>query len=449
MVSVLDREKQVAQLVLTVHSVQYLVPATVEIVKNIFNNLNSLTERSTKWSLPFLAMVKNMTASRRFSIKQVELEHTVCSSSTCLHKLKSFRLILLLISSFCFIFSFGKELVLPIDYVNHPIVGTRYLAAPTFHNSIKQETIFSLNDSQFQIVAKIKGDSIYYSISHQNNLILELSFNNDSVRNWAKEQSYALHAKPFKCQGLNYFFIPGTKINYTDSVYNGYPCMISEGEIKAWSDSSTNTKIFVINNPTNTPKILVEEENKIHSTKYINGLHFKEYYQQGDSIPLMNNLFILKEIDWESSYLYLEPTSNIEQSTMVNGHVFEYLKPYFLQHDYLFIDFWGTWCRPCINSMPHIQHLHRIYGSKISFLSICYDSEKSKKQAQNLLEHYDIKWSTAFIPFDTTNSIIELMKIDTFPTLLLIHKSGKLIFRISGENNFNFVNSSLKEIYNE
>ena len=390
-----------------------------------------------------------MTASRKYFLKQSEPEHTVCSGSDCLHNLKCFRLILLLILSLSFISTLGKELVLPINYVKYPIVGTRYIAAPISHSPLKQEAIFSLNDSNFQIITNIKEDSIYYNIFNKNKHIIEFSFNTDSVINWAKEQSYTLHAKSFKYRGLNYFFIPGTKINYTDSVYNRYPCMISEGEIKCWSDSSTNTKIFVINNPTNIPQIFVEEENKIHSTKYLNGLNFKEHYQLGDSIPLMDNLFLLKDIDWENSYIYLDPLANIDQSTMLNVHVFEYLKPYFQQHDYLFIDFWGTWCKPCISSMPHIKHLYRIYESKISFLSICYDSEKSKKQAQNLLEHHDIKWSTAFIPFDTTNSIIELMKIDTFPTLMLIHKSGKLIFRISGENNFNLVNSSLKEIYNE
>ena len=41
-----------------------------------------------------------------------------------------------------------------------------------------------------------------------------------------------------------------------------------------------------------------------------------------------------------------------------------------LQKDITIIDFFGTWCAPCIKAIPHLQELQKKFGDKISIVLI-------------------------------------------------------------------------------
>jgi thiol-disulfide isomerase/thioredoxin len=43
----------------------------------------------------------------------------------------------------------------------------------------------------------------------------------------------------------------------------------------------------------------------------------------------------------------------------------------------ILIDFWATWCGPCIESIPHLNSLIEKYkGKNVKFISITYEPEK-------------------------------------------------------------------------
>ncbi len=46
------------------------------------------------------------------------------------------------------------------------------------------------------------------------------------------------------------------------------------------------------------------------------------------------------------------------------------------QKPLIFLDFWATWCAPCISSMPHTSHLDSLYNKDVTFVYISYEPSK-------------------------------------------------------------------------
>lgn len=57
----------------------------------------------------------------------------------------------------------------------------------------------------------------------------------------------------------------------------------------------------------------------------------------------------------------------------------------------LIIDFWATWCSPCIAMIPKMDSLQKQFGDKIQFLSVTYESEKVALPFLSKLQHQQKK----------------------------------------------------------
>ncbi|MFD2826668.1 TlpA family protein disulfide reductase [Leeuwenhoekiella polynyae] len=90
---------------------------------------------------------------------------------------------------------------------------------------------------------------------------------------------------------------------------------------------------------------------------------------------------------------------------------------------YLFFEFWGTWCGPCVIEMPELKSLYeKLDKNKIEFLGIANDSPES-------LEKYLLK---AQIPWkqilsSTENNLVKKYGVLSFPTNYLINDKGEIV----------------------
>lgn len=91
----------------------------------------------------------------------------------------------------------------------------------------------------------------------------------------------------------------------------------------------------------------------------------------------------------------------------------------------VFINFWATWCKPCIREMPSIQKAQNILqNEKIVFLLA---SNESIKQIQE----YKIKHNYEFNYLRIENS--EDLNIQALPTTYIFDPSGILVFSEAGD----------------
>lgn len=66
----------------------------------------------------------------------------------------------------------------------------------------------------------------------------------------------------------------------------------------------------------------------------------------------------------------------------------------------LILDFWATWCSPCVAMIPKMDSLQKAFGDKIQFLSVTYQTEKEvlpflEKFEKQKGKHYDLPVVTA------------------------------------------------------
>jgi len=86
------------------------------------------------------------------------------------------------------------------------------------------------------------------------------------------------------------------------------------------------------------------------------------------------------------------------------------------------LDFWATWCGPCIRGIPHINKLAEKYKGKVVFLGVCHPKGGSKMKA--LAKKKGIKYPIAL---DHTGKTIDAYKVGGYPDYYIIGKDGKML----------------------
>jgi thiol-disulfide isomerase/thioredoxin len=99
---------------------------------------------------------------------------------------------------------------------------------------------------------------------------------------------------------------------------------------------------------------------------------------------------------------------------------------------YTLIDFWGTWCAPCLELTPKLVALHNKYQSVLDIISIASNSKI--KDVENYTKKNKINW-TQIVEDDKNKGIFgsKMFAVNTYPTFILIDQNGKIILRGTGE----------------
>ena len=104
-----------------------------------------------------------------------------------------------------------------------------------------------------------------------------------------------------------------------------------------------------------------------------------------------------------------------------------YLTQLVAKKGYTLVDFWGTWCGPCIAELPNLAKIYKSYGSNVSFMSVAFDSDLEK--IAPLMQKNGITWSQYYLTKTQEKSQAEKYSINTFPTFMLLDSKGQVVYR--------------------
>ena len=97
------------------------------------------------------------------------------------------------------------------------------------------------------------------------------------------------------------------------------------------------------------------------------------------------------------------------------------------------VNFWATWCAPCIKELPYFQKVHEKYaGAKVKVILVSLDFEKQiESRLVPFLKKNDLKPEVIVLNDPASNTWIN--KIDpswsgAIPATLFINKNGKRFY---------------------
>ena len=94
----------------------------------------------------------------------------------------------------------------------------------------------------------------------------------------------------------------------------------------------------------------------------------------------------------------------------------------------VFLNFWATWCPPCVIEMPSMQKLHRRFKDK-NFVMVAINSQETDAQVKSFLNKYKLSF-TALL--DSSGEVGTWFDVNAFPTTFVVDKEGRIIGRALG-----------------
>jgi len=111
--------------------------------------------------------------------------------------------------------------------------------------------------------------------------------------------------------------------------------------------------------------------------------------------------------------------------TSLQGEKFELGK---LKGKVVLVDFWATWCGPCIAELPNIQKAYADYQDKgFEIVGISLDRAADKEKLESFIKEKKMPWPQAYDGEGWGNAIAKKYGITSIPATFLIGKDGKIV----------------------
>ena len=89
------------------------------------------------------------------------------------------------------------------------------------------------------------------------------------------------------------------------------------------------------------------------------------------------------------------------------------------------IDFWATWCKPCISSMPRLVELYAEYRDQgVEFIGISVDSPRNLSKVKPFSSSLGITYP---VLLDSNSELMGELNVTAVPTLIIIDKNDRIV----------------------
>lgn len=104
------------------------------------------------------------------------------------------------------------------------------------------------------------------------------------------------------------------------------------------------------------------------------------------------------------------------------------LQDIFRQHDYTLVDFWASWCGPCMRNMVDLKRIYSRYaGPRFEVVGVSLDDDKDKWL--RAIDNVDGGWVDVSYLSGWNCQLSSRLMIDFVPATILFDRNGKILLR--------------------
>lgn len=90
------------------------------------------------------------------------------------------------------------------------------------------------------------------------------------------------------------------------------------------------------------------------------------------------------------------------------------------------LDFWATWCQPCLRSIPHLIEMSQEYSDRgVAFIGISVDGTRNQSKIRPFVESMGVEYP---ILRDIDSELMSDLGVTAVPTLLVYNAEGELVY---------------------
>lgn len=94
------------------------------------------------------------------------------------------------------------------------------------------------------------------------------------------------------------------------------------------------------------------------------------------------------------------------------------------------IDFWATWCKPCVNALPKINQLNEDYKNQgVNFIGVNVDGPRNQAKVKPFSQSLNLNYA---IVLDPDQEVLSELNASVLPTLIVLNSKGKEVYRHEG-----------------
>jgi len=93
------------------------------------------------------------------------------------------------------------------------------------------------------------------------------------------------------------------------------------------------------------------------------------------------------------------------------------------------LDFWATWCSPCLAEVPNIKKAVDRFGKDGRFVVVGISLDTSEPVAKAMVERFGMNWPHLMLGPAEENPVAKLYGVSGIPAMFLIDAEGKVVAR--------------------
>jgi len=109
------------------------------------------------------------------------------------------------------------------------------------------------------------------------------------------------------------------------------------------------------------------------------------------------------------------------------------------------IDFWATWCTPCLQSLPHMKQVYTKYKTKgVEIVGISFDRAEKKKMLSDFVTKHKLNWIHTYSGKYWDDPTGRKYGITGIPAIWVIGKDGRIVSNNARSNLEGIIDAALK-----